>query len=43
MLWNINDFDGEEFVSTFYEKELQKTNQIKFRFDKVTKKKYDKI
>ena len=25
----INDLNGEEFIGTFYEKELQKTNQNK--------------
>ena len=25
-----NDLNGEEIIGTFYEKELQKTNQIKF-------------
>ena len=27
----INDLNGEEIIGTFYEKELQKTNQQKFR------------
>ena len=27
----INDLNGEETVGTFYEKELQKTNQNEFR------------
>ena len=35
----INDFNGEEVVETFYEKELQKTNQNKFRVNKSNKKK----
>ena len=34
-----NDFNGEEIVGTFYEKKLQKTNQKKFRVEKVIKKK----
>ena len=34
-----NDFNGEEIIETFYEKELQKTNQQKFRVEKVIKKK----
>ena len=40
-LWTyvISDFNGEEIVGTFYEKELQKTNQTEFRVDKVIKKK----
>ena len=35
----INDLNGEEIIGTFYEKELQKTNQQKFRIEKVVKKK----
>ena len=31
----INDFNGEGITGTFYEKELQKTNQKKFRIEKV--------
>ena len=33
----INDVNGEKIIGTFYEKELQKTNQ-KFRIKKVIKK-----
>ena len=39
----INDLKGEEIIGTFYEKELQKTNQQKFRIEKVIKKKGDKL
>ena len=39
----INDLDGEEITGTFYENELQKTNQQKFKIEKVTKKKGDKL
>ena len=35
----INDLNGEEIIGTFYEKELQKTNQEKFRMEKVIIKK----
>ena len=31
----INDLNGEEIIGTFYEKELQKTNQKEFRIEKV--------
>ena len=31
----INDLNGEENIGTFYEKELQKTNQKEFRLEKV--------
>ena len=39
----INDLDGEEIIGTFYEKELQKTNQQEFRIQKVIKRKGDKF
>ena len=39
----INDLDGEETNGSFYEKELQKTSQEKFRIEKVLKRKGDKL
>ena len=39
----INDLNGEEIIGTFYEKELQKTNQKEFRIEKVYRKKGDKL
>ena len=39
----INDLNGEEIIGTFYEKELQKTNQQEFRIEKVIKRKCDKL
>ena len=39
----INDLNGEEIVRTFYEKELQKTNQKEFRVEKINKRKDDKL
>ena len=39
----IIDLNGEEVVGTIYEKELQKTNQIEFRIEKVIKRKFDNI
>ena len=39
----INDLNGEKIIGTFYEKELQSTNQQKFRIGKVIKKKGDKL
>ena len=39
----INDLNGEEIIGTFYENELQKTKQNKFRIEKVIKKKGDKL
>ena len=34
----VNDLNVEEIIGTFYEKELQKTNQQEFRIEKVIKK-----
>ena len=39
----INDLSGEEITGSFYEKELQKTNQKEFRTEKVLKRKGDKL
>ena len=39
----INDLNDNEIIGTFYEKELQKTNQQEFRIEKVIKKKDDKL
>ena len=39
----ISDLNGEEIVRTFYEKKLQRTNQTKFRIEKVIKRKGDKL
>ena len=39
----IKHINAEETVGTFYEKELQKTNQQEFRIEKVIKKKGDKL
>ena len=39
----INDLNGEEIIVTFYEKELQKTNQKEIRTEKVIKRKVDKL
>ena len=41
--YSISDLNGEEIVGSFYEKELQKTNQKDFRIEKVIKKKGDKL
>ena len=45
VLWTyvISELNGEEIVGTFYEKELQKTNQKEFRVDKVIKTRGDKL
>ena len=39
----INDLNGDKIIGTFYEKELQKTNQEEFRIEKIIKRKGDKI
>ena len=42
-IYVINDLNGEEIIETFYEKELQKTNQQGFRIEKVIKRKGNKL
>ena len=39
----ISNLNREEVAGTFYEKELQKTNQKEFRVEKVIKRKGDKL
>ena len=39
----INDLNGEKILGTFYEKELQKTNQKEFRMEKVIKRRGKKL
>ena len=39
----INDLNGEEVIGTFYEKEMQKTNQQEFRIEKLIKRRVDKL
>ena len=39
----IIDLNGEEIIGTFYENELQKTNQEEFRIEKVIRRKEDKL
>ena len=39
----ISDIKGEDIFGTFYEKELEKTNQKEFRVEKVIKRKGDKL
>ena len=38
----LSNFNGERIVGTFYEKELQKTNQKELRVEKVINRKVDK-
>ena len=39
----LNDLNGEKIIGTFYENELQKTKENKFRIKKIIKKKGDKL
>ena len=39
----ISDLNGEEIIGSFYEKELQKTNQKEFRIEKILKTKGNKL
>ena len=45
MAWTyvISDLNGEKIMGSFYEKELQKTNQKEFRIEKVIKRKGNKL
>ena len=42
-IYVISDLNGEEIVGSFYEKELQKTNQKEFRIEKVIERKGVKL
>ena len=39
----INELNGAEIVGKFCEKEMEKTNQEKFRIEKVIKRKGDEL
>ena len=39
----VSDLNGEEITGSFYEKELQKASQEKFRIEKVLERKGDKL
>ena len=39
----LSDLNAEETVGTFYKKKLQKANQTEFRFEKIIKRKGDKL
>ena len=41
--YEINDLNGEKIVGSFYEKELQKTNQKEFIIEKVIRRKGNKL
>ena len=40
---DIDDLNGDEIIGTFYQKELQKTNQQEFRIENVMTKKGNKL
>ena len=42
-MYVINDLNGEEIMGTFFEKELQKTNQEGFSIEKAIKRKGNKL
>ena len=39
----ISDLNGEEIIGSFYEKELERTNQKEFRIEKILKRKGGKL
>ena len=39
----IKDLNDEEIIGTFYEKELQSTNQQEYKTEKIIKKKGNKL
>ena len=41
--YTISDLNGEKVIGSFYEKELQKTNQKEFRIEKILERKGDKL
>ena len=43
MVKKLLEINDEEIIVTFYEKELQKTNQKEIRTEKVIKRKVDKL
>ena len=43
LIYAISDLNGEEITGSFYEKELQKTNQKEFRIEKALNREGDKL
>ena len=43
MAYVINDLNNQEIIETFYEKDLQRTNQEKSKIEKVIKKNGKKL
>jgi len=41
--YKIKDYNNDEIQGTFYEQELQKTNQEVFRIEKIIRKRGDKL
>ena len=42
-IYVISNLKGKDIVGTFYKKELQKTNEKRFRVKKAIKRKGDKL
>ena len=42
-IYVVSDLNGKEITGSFYEKELQKTNQKEFRIEKLLRRKGDKL
>ena len=42
-MYVIEDLKDEEVAKTFYEKELQKTNQTNFRINRLLRRKSDRL
>ena len=42
-IYFIGELNVEEIVGTFYEKQLQKSNQKELKLERVIKRKYDKL
>ena len=43
LTYTISNLNGVKVIGTFYEKELQTTNQKEFRIEKILKRKGDKL
>ena len=42
-MYEINNLNSEKIIGSFYEKQLQKTDQKEFRIKKVIRRKGDKL
>ena len=39
----VSDLNSKKIIGSFYEKEVQKASQVKFRIEKMLKRKGDKL